>query len=90
VKKSAIVTWLESYDGEAWSKDYHGHVRYDAGLGQEYEGTGAGGFFSLKTDLLDGIDSYCDDLHNACMDLTYTSDLWWGELPGDEKLRPAE
>jgi hypothetical protein len=84
VKKSSTVTWLESRDGEAWSKYYHGHVKYDAGLDLEDYGTGAGGFFAIKSDMTE----HCDSLHGACMELAYSSDLWWGQLPGDEKLRP--
>jgi len=77
-----VAEWLHSPEGEEWSRRRIRGAR--AGSRSIMIDAQCGthtylGFFSLKGD---NIDPFMPEM----IQTEYTGDLWWGDLPGDEKV----
>jgi hypothetical protein len=68
-----VIAWLWSPEGLRWAHHRKNPLTPGPAEFQPRENTVAG-FFTIKEDPVDRIG------------IPYTGDLYWGELPGDDKL----
>ena len=69
---AALVAWLESPDGEAWSMEHHAGIRWNRGA-----------FFSVKDDhpqtVCLGPSSVASELPGQCWDAGIITGYYWGK-----------